>query len=179
MAPYISVSERKAASLMTWTMLVAHVRAVEQCDEREARRQIGNIIAVSGPRERGLRRPGDARAISASATASSAGSGHFSSATSFRNSGALIVERWSARRWMARILITWGLVTVLVSPCIHRGSFIWRAFCSAWPKRAFSRASSSTSRTGSATKIAPRPAPCSWPRFPCPASSARRFPDGF
>lgn len=45
MAPYISVSERKAASLMTWTMLVAHVRAVEQCDEREARRQIGNAIA--------------------------------------------------------------------------------------------------------------------------------------
>ena len=45
MAPIISVSERKAASLMTWTMLVAHVRAVEQCDEREARRQIGNAIA--------------------------------------------------------------------------------------------------------------------------------------
>lgn len=29
--------------------------------------------------------------------------------------GALIVERWSARRWMARILVTWGLCTVLVS----------------------------------------------------------------
>ena len=45
MAPYISVSERTAASLMTWTMLVAHVRATEQCAEREARRQIGNAIA--------------------------------------------------------------------------------------------------------------------------------------
>lgn len=33
----------------------------------------------------------------------------------FEIPGALIVERWSARRWMARILITWGLVTVLVS----------------------------------------------------------------
>ena len=28
--------------------------------------------------------------------------------------GALIVERYGARRWMARILITWGLCTVLV-----------------------------------------------------------------
>jgi MFS transporter, ACS family, tartrate transporter len=28
--------------------------------------------------------------------------------------GALIVERWSARRWIARIMISWGIVTVLV-----------------------------------------------------------------
>src|SRR3954469_3921111 len=28
--------------------------------------------------------------------------------------GALIVERWSARRWIARILISWGLCTILV-----------------------------------------------------------------
>ena len=28
--------------------------------------------------------------------------------------GAVIVERWSARRWIARIMITWGIVTVLV-----------------------------------------------------------------
>jgi ACS family tartrate transporter-like MFS transporter len=28
--------------------------------------------------------------------------------------GALIVERWSARRWLARILVTWGICTVLV-----------------------------------------------------------------
>ncbi len=28
--------------------------------------------------------------------------------------GALIVERWSARKWIARILITWGICTVLV-----------------------------------------------------------------
>src|SRR5258708_7668652 len=28
--------------------------------------------------------------------------------------GAMIVERWGARLWMARILITWGLLTVLV-----------------------------------------------------------------
>jgi sugar phosphate permease len=29
--------------------------------------------------------------------------------------GALIVERWSARRWMARIMISWGLMTLLMA----------------------------------------------------------------
>jgi hypothetical protein len=29
--------------------------------------------------------------------------------------GALIVERWGVRRWMARIMITWGLMTVLMA----------------------------------------------------------------
>jgi ACS family tartrate transporter-like MFS transporter len=28
--------------------------------------------------------------------------------------GAVLVERWSARRWIARIMVSWGLVTVLV-----------------------------------------------------------------
>lgn len=28
--------------------------------------------------------------------------------------GAILVERWSARKWMARILITWGLCTVWI-----------------------------------------------------------------
>ena len=27
--------------------------------------------------------------------------------------GAIIVERWSARKWMARIMISWGIVTIL------------------------------------------------------------------
>src|SRR5215471_5277442 len=29
--------------------------------------------------------------------------------------GALIVERWSARRWIARIMISWGVMTVLMA----------------------------------------------------------------
>jgi MFS transporter, ACS family, tartrate transporter len=33
----------------------------------------------------------------------------------FEIPGAILVERWSARKWIARILITWGLVTVLVA----------------------------------------------------------------
>jgi ACS family tartrate transporter-like MFS transporter len=28
--------------------------------------------------------------------------------------GALIVERWSARRWLARIIVSWGICTVLI-----------------------------------------------------------------
>jgi ACS family tartrate transporter-like MFS transporter len=31
----------------------------------------------------------------------------------FEIPGAVIVERWSARRWMARIMVSWGLVTIL------------------------------------------------------------------
>jgi MFS transporter, ACS family, tartrate transporter len=33
----------------------------------------------------------------------------------FEIPGALIVEHWSARKWIARILITWGIVTVFVA----------------------------------------------------------------
>ena len=29
--------------------------------------------------------------------------------------GALIAERWSARRWIARIMISWGIMTVLMA----------------------------------------------------------------
>jgi MFS transporter, ACS family, tartrate transporter len=31
----------------------------------------------------------------------------------FEIPGAVIVERWSARKWIARIMITWGVVTIL------------------------------------------------------------------
>jgi sugar phosphate permease len=31
----------------------------------------------------------------------------------FEVPGAIIVERWSARKWMTRIMISWGLVTIL------------------------------------------------------------------
>jgi len=31
----------------------------------------------------------------------------------FEIPGAIIVERWSARKWLARIMVTWGLVTIL------------------------------------------------------------------
>src|SRR5713226_4015468 len=42
--------------------------------------------------------------------------------------GALIVERWSARRWIARILISWGFITVLVSFIQTPGQFYTARF---------------------------------------------------
>jgi MFS transporter, ACS family, tartrate transporter len=47
---------------------------------------------------------------------------------SFEIPGALIVERWSARKWMARILITWGFVTILVSAVHTPGQFYLARF---------------------------------------------------
>src|SRR5947209_9306797 len=32
----------------------------------------------------------------------------------FEIPGALIVERWGARKWIARILVSWGLVTIVI-----------------------------------------------------------------
>lgn len=37
--------------------------------------------------------------------------------------GALIVERWGARRWICRILVTWGIVTVLFAFIRTPGQF--------------------------------------------------------
>ena len=33
----------------------------------------------------------------------------------FEIPGCLIVERWSARKWFARIMVTWGLITILMA----------------------------------------------------------------
>jgi hypothetical protein len=41
---YVLDSEKKSAFYMTWTQILAHVREIKHCDEREARRQIGNAI---------------------------------------------------------------------------------------------------------------------------------------
>ncbi|MBV9035966.1 MAG: MFS transporter [Acidobacteriaceae bacterium] len=43
--------------------------------------------------------------------------------------GALIVERWSARLWMSRILITWGLCTILVGFARTPVQFYGARFC--------------------------------------------------
>jgi MFS transporter, ACS family, tartrate transporter len=41
----------------------------------------------------------------------------------FEIPGAIIVERWSARKWMARIMISWGVVTVLTAFVRTAGQF--------------------------------------------------------
>ena len=49
--------------------------------------------------------------------------------------GSLIVERWSARRWLARIMITWGVMATLCGfagllpvPIGVRAQFYWLRF---------------------------------------------------
>jgi ACS family tartrate transporter-like MFS transporter len=41
----------------------------------------------------------------------------------FEIPGAIIVERWSARKWIARIMISWGIVTVLTGFVQTAGQF--------------------------------------------------------
>jgi ACS family tartrate transporter-like MFS transporter len=41
----------------------------------------------------------------------------------FEIPGAIIVERWSARKWIARIMVTWGLVTILTGFVRTSGQF--------------------------------------------------------
>ncbi len=42
--------------------------------------------------------------------------------------GTLIVERWSARRWIARIMISWGIVTAIVGLVQTAHQFYWARF---------------------------------------------------
>ena len=41
----------------------------------------------------------------------------------FEIPGAIIVERWSARKWIARIMISWGVVTILTGFVNSTGQF--------------------------------------------------------
>ncbi len=42
--------------------------------------------------------------------------------------GAVIVERWSARRWLARIMITWGMITIAMAFLQNKGQFYGARF---------------------------------------------------
>jgi sugar phosphate permease len=44
----------------------------------------------------------------------------------FEIPGAIIVERWSARKWIARIMISWGIVTILTG-FVHTASQFYTA----------------------------------------------------
>jgi ACS family tartrate transporter-like MFS transporter len=41
----------------------------------------------------------------------------------FEIPGAIIVERWSARKWIARIMISWGFITILTGFVHNAGQF--------------------------------------------------------
>ena len=46
----------------------------------------------------------------------------------FEIPGAIIVERWSARKWIARIMISWGIVTILTGFVHTSGQFFAARF---------------------------------------------------
>jgi len=46
----------------------------------------------------------------------------------FEIPGAIIVERWSARKWIARIMVSWGLVTILTGFVRSAGEFYTARF---------------------------------------------------
>jgi ACS family tartrate transporter-like MFS transporter len=46
----------------------------------------------------------------------------------FEIPGTLIVERWSARKWMARIMISWGIVASAMGFVANKEQFYWLRF---------------------------------------------------
>jgi MFS transporter, ACS family, tartrate transporter len=46
----------------------------------------------------------------------------------FEIPGAILVERWSARKWIARIMISWGLITILTGFVRTAGQFYLARF---------------------------------------------------
>src|SRR6266436_5930306 len=44
----------------------------------------------------------------------------------FEIPGAIIVERWSARKWIARIMVSWGLITILTG-FVHTAGQLYAA----------------------------------------------------
>lgn len=75
----------------------------------------------------------------------------------FEIPGSIIVERWSARKWLARIMITWGLATIFNGFVRTPAQFYTVRFFVGVAEASFFLASSSTLRTGSDTRIGPRP----------------------
>src|ERR1700741_2630642 len=58
----------------------------------------------------------------------------------FEIPGAIIVERWSARKWIARIMISWGLVTILTGFVRSAGQFYAARFLLGLAEASFSPA---------------------------------------
>ena len=66
----------------------------------------------------------------------------------------LALHRFGARRWIARIMIVWGVVSACMALSPGRTVFMRSAFYSDWPRRASFRESSSISLTGFRPSIA-------------------------
>jgi MFS transporter, ACS family, tartrate transporter len=55
----------------------------------------------------------------------------------FEIPGAIIVERWSARKWIARIMISWGIITILIGFVHTAGQFYAARFLLAAAESSF------------------------------------------
>jgi sugar phosphate permease len=55
----------------------------------------------------------------------------------FEVPGNVILHRVGARRWIARIMVTWGLVSAALAFSSSAASFYFLRFCSAWRRQAF------------------------------------------
>jgi MFS family permease len=63
--------------------------------------------------------------------------------------GAVLVERWSARKWISRIMLTWGAAAAATGLVSTAGEFYTARFVLGLAEAGFFPVSPSTSRTGS------------------------------
>ena len=88
----------------------------------------------------------------------------------------LLLQRFGARVWIARIMISWGLISMATAFATGPVSFSILRFLLGSPRPASPRGSTSISPTGFPANGAPRPPrPFCWAFLP-PTSSARRCP---
>jgi ACS family tartrate transporter-like MFS transporter len=71
----------------------------------------------------------------------------------------IILEKVGARIWIARIMITWGIISGCTAFATGPYSFMAYASCSAWPRRGCFPALCYSSPIGSPTNIAPASTP--------------------
>jgi MFS family permease len=86
----------------------------------------------------------------------------------------LALEKFGASRWIARIMVTWGIISALMATSVARRVSTSCGSCSASPKPDSFPASSSISPIGIRPNIARAFSPPSRSPFRFPPSSARR-----
>ena len=88
----------------------------------------------------------------------------------------LILNKVGARLWIARVMITWGIISAAFAFIREKQVSSSCAFCSASRRPASSPGSSCISAFGSRRDTAPESFRCLWPRRQSRSFLARRFP---
>ena len=89
--------------------------------------------------------------------------------------GTLLVEKWSARKWISRIMLTWGVMAGVTALVKTPFQFYSVRFLLGLAEAGFFPGSSCISRTGSPAAIGHAHWRRSWWRLPPHRSSAPRF----